>query len=355
MPLDSALAASDAFRAALLTRERQAATRLARAYGAAYQRLLVQVEALTVELERLAEKGELSPVKVGRLARLKSLQKQIEAEVSRYAVYASEEIGQGARAALAQAQRDAKALTQAALPGLAPLDAAIMGQWQQLRPEAVESLLGFLADDSPLMAGMREQLGPAVAERVGEKLVEGLALGMNPRKVAEVVRKELGDVLTDSLRLARTVQVQAYRDSTHAAYLANSDIIKGWTRRSARLPNTCMGCLVEDGTFHILDERLVDHWNGRCTQIPVTKTYREMGLDVAEPKDVLEHPTGEAWFNSLSESQQRAQMGPMYFEAWQAGKFKFSDLSQDNDDAVWGSFKVQTPLKDLVPKERKAA
>lgn len=348
MPLPDAIAASEQFRKALIAKERQAATRLVRAYGAAYQRLQTQVEGLTVELERLAEKGELSAAKVGRLARLKSLEKQIEAEVSRYAVYASEEIGQGARAALTQAQADARALTQAALPGLGPVDAVIMGQWQQLRPEAVEALLGFLADDSPLMTGLREQLGPAVSKQVGEKLVEGIALGYNPRKVAQIIRKELGQGLTWSLQTARTAQLNAYREGTRAAYVANEDIVPKWRWSSSRDVTTCASCLAMDGTVHPLTERLADHANGRCSMVPIPVTYRDLGLDVDEPAPVLEHPTGEAWLRAQPEATQRQILGPGKLEAWQAGKFDFAQLSTETTDATWGVVRTETPLKDLV-------
>ena len=264
MPLDTALESAEQFRRALLSKERQAAVRLVRAYGGVYQRLQSQIEALTAELDRLAEKGELSAAKAGRLARLKNLEKQIAEEVTRYGAVVEAEMDAGARAAVAQAQRDAAALTQAALPGLAPVDAAIMAQWQQLNPAAVESLLGFLADDSPLRQGLRDKLGPAVAERVSEKLVEGIALGYNPRKVAKIIRDELGAGLDWSLRTARTAQLYSYREATRASYIANQDIVPRWQWRSARDERTCASCIAMDGTTHPVTERLADHWNGRC-------------------------------------------------------------------------------------------
>jgi hypothetical protein len=223
-----------------------------------------------------------------------------------------------------------------------------MVRWQSLNPEAVNSLLGFLADDSPLMTGLREKLGPAVADQVGQKLFEGIALGYNPRKVAAIIQKELGQGLTWTLRTARTAQLYAYREATRASYLANPEIVKGWEWRSARDNRTCMSCLSLDGTHHKPDERLADHHNGRCSLLPDTVTYRDLGLKVAEPPPVV-GDTGEAWFRGQSEAQQRAQMGPGKHDAWKAGKFKFGDLSSLADpDPVYGRMRVETPLKDLL-------
>jgi len=264
MPPDDALLAAEKFRGELLKREREAAVRLVNAYGGVYERLQGQIKALIVELDALAAEGEVPAWKVGKLSRLKALKRQVEVEVSRYAAVAENEISQGAKGAIAQAQADAKALAQASLPGVKPLDAQIMGLWQRLDPTAVEELLGFLADDSPLMAGLRTELGPAVANGVGEKLVQGIALGYNPRKTANIIRKELGQGLTWSLRTARTAQLYAYREASRAAYVANPQIVKGWVWRSARDSRCCMSCLAMDGTVHGPDETLNDHHNGRC-------------------------------------------------------------------------------------------
>lgn len=354
MPAADALTAAEQFRAQLLVRERAAATRLVRAYGGVWQRLQSQIEALTAELDVLAAKGELSPAKVNRLSRLKNLEKQIAVEVNRYAAYADEEIRQGASAAVAQAQKDARALTQAALPGLAPLDAAIMARWQSLNPAAVESLLGFLAEGSPLREGLVKQLGPAVADRVGEKLVEGLALGYNPRKVAGIIRRELGQGLTWSLRTARTAQIYAYRESTRASYIANQEIVPRWRWASARDERTCASCIAMDGTIHPATERLNDHWQGRCTPVPVPITYRELGFDIDEPPAVLTEPTGEAWFRAQPAAVQKGILGPGKLVAWQNGQFEFSQLSQEVPDPVWGTMRVEAPLKRLVTEQRQA-
>jgi SPP1 gp7 family putative phage head morphogenesis protein len=350
-PID-AYAAVETLRAQLLARERGAATRLVRAYGDVYRRLQSSIAALDSEIALLSQTGEASYSRVLKLRRLKDLRTQIETEIGHFAAYAEGEIRQGATDAIALGMQHAEAMTQAALPGLGPLDTAIMGSWQRLDPRAFEAILGFLADDSPLMTGMREMLGAAVADNVAQKLAEGLALGYNPRKVARIVQRELGMGLDSALRTARTVQLNAYREATRASYMANPRIVKGWRWHATRDQRTCMSCIAMDGTIHKVDERLNDHWNGRCVALPITPTYRELGFNVDEPDRQTE--TARQWFEAQPEGAQRAQMGKGKFEAWKAGAFDLGDLSVETADVVWGSMRVERTLKDLMPAERAA-
>ena len=58
--------------------------------------------------------------------------------------------------------------------------------------------------------------------------------------------------------------------------------------------------------------------------------------------------TGEAWFNEQDEATQRKILGPGKYDAWKAGKFEFGAVSKQVSDPVYGTMRVETPLKDLV-------
>ena len=331
-----------AFRLSLLRRERKAATRLVNAYGEAYRRLLPQIDALVAEIEA----GGAKAWKGYKLQRLQSLKKQIEFELNEYSVFADREIVLGAREAVQYAGREAKIVTQASLPGFEPVDARIMQSWNRLPSESVETLLGFLENGSPLRESLRA-IGPTVADVVESRLAEAIALGYNPRKVAGLIRNELGKSLDWSLRTARTTQIYAYREAARANYIANDHVVKGWIWRCARGDRTCMSCIAMDGTKHPLTERLNDHHNGRCFQEPETFTYQELGIDIPEPKaDVSED--AKSWFEKQPEAVQRKMMGNSKYEAWKRGKFKLDQLTTESVDSVWGDIRVETPLKDIV-------
>lgn len=240
MPEPRIFGVMQAFRLALLRRERKAATRLVQAYGEAYRRLLPQIDLLIAELEA----GTAKDWKRYKLQRLQSLKNQIEGEINEYAVFADREMVIGAREAVVQAGKEAKIITQAALPGLEPLDARIMQSWNRLPTESVETLLGFLEQGSPLRESL-SKIGPATADLVEKRLTESIALGYNPRKIASVIRNELGQSLDWSLRTARTAQLYSYREASRANYVANDHVVKGWIWRCARTDRTCMSCFVD--------------------------------------------------------------------------------------------------------------
>lgn len=78
----------------------------------------------------------------------------------------------------------------------------------------------------------------------------------------------------------------------------------------------------------------LDHHQGRCTAIPVTKTWRELGFDIDEPEG-LRPQSGIDWFHSLDEEQQRRVLGPKRFEAWQDGRFPPELWSQRRSSEGW--------------------
>ena len=194
------------------------------------------------------------------------------------------------------------------------------------------------------------KFGPAVADAVEEKLVEGVARGLGPREVGKAIRKQLGQGLTWSLRTARTTTIYSYREATRASYLANQDIVTGWIWRCARQDRTCMSCIAMDGEEFPLDETLNDHDNGRCYPEPKLKTFEELGIPIDEPPPAVEDNARE-WFESQPEAMQRAMMGPGKFEAWRAGQFDLRDLTTTGEHPAWGEIRVETPLKDLVQEK----
>jgi len=77
--------------------------------------------------------------------------------------------------------------------------------------------------------------------------------------------------------------------------------------------------------------------------IPIVPMAKSIGI--AEP-DI---PPGEEVFSrTFDEAAQREIMGPAKWEAWKAGKFKFSDLSRAYTDKVYGTMRGEPSLKELL-------
>ena len=336
------------FKAGLLASERQSATRLVKAYGRIYQGMQGQTQALLDQMLAMENptRGQLQ-----RMARMKTLQRQIVDEMTRYGTIIENEATLGAQEAIAQALGDSQKLTQLALPGVGALDAQIMAQWNRLHVDAVEQAIAFLGDGSPLQARWAVQMGEEVAKEVAEAMIQGVALGWNPVKIAGAIRTQYGQGLNWALRNAQTVQMWAYREASRMSYLANAHIVKDWTWVSALDNRTCLACIAEHGTIHPLSESLNDHYNGRCIAVPNTITYRDLGFDMdAEPLTV---GSGEDWFKLQPELVQRQMMGPAKWDAWQAGKFNLDSLITLSPDPVYGEMVTEASLIGMLGDEAK--
>jgi len=181
------IAITEALRNEHLRQVDQVVKRLIEAYGMLYRKLGAQQAALVAELETLAEGGA---GKRAYLRRVEALLQQIEAEVGRYAIYADQEIQRAAREAIDLGLKHAAREVQLSFPQWA--QARIMGAFNRLPVAAIEAMLGFLGDQSPLHTSLVDQFGREVAKRIGDKLVEGIALGYNPRKVAYARTRGVG-------------------------------------------------------------------------------------------------------------------------------------------------------------------
>lgn len=348
MPNHPVIDAADQFRDLLLRIERAQAMRFVNAYGTIFKDLEGMIEALTLELASIEDP---KPWKVAQLARWKALRSQIVEQLGRYGAFVDTELRAAIERQIGLGLQHAEQLTLAGIPK--PLANAIALNWNRLPAEAVLRLMGFLAPGSPLHNALIKQLGEAVASGVERALLEGIALGYNPRKVASIISRELGQGLTWALRTARTAQLWAYREATRAAYVANSDIVEGWIWH-AKLGDgrTCISCITMHGSIHPLDETLNDHYQGRCSMLPLTKTWADLGFP-GIPETRVTVPPGRDWFDGLTDAEQRQYMGKAMWNAWKAGKVDWNDLSREHDDPVYGLMRGMPSLKELLGDEAK--
>lgn len=339
-------------RGALRAGNDAALRRLVDAYGRIYERLREGLRALEADMLAAEAAGvEVSADWLRRQGRYESLLNQVRAELARYGGMVEAELGGLGRSAVGAAERDAWALTRAQLP-LIP-EAALGTVWNRLPAGAVETMLGFLAEESPLMKKLG-LLGEDAAVRVARAMEESVALGYSPRELAVTLRKEAGMKLTDALRMARTTQINAYREASRAAYVANSRLVPTWTWCSALdSGGTCMACVARHGSVHPVSERLNDHDNGWCVMVPNPVSYRDLGLDVDDPPfEAI--PTGEAWFKGLGEAEQRAFMpSKAAWGAWQDGKLRVGDFLGSREDDVWGEVIQEISLKGMLGADAK--
>lgn len=344
MPDPRIVQAMEKYRAAVLRLEAESAGRLIEAYARIFSKLQTELRALEADIAALGDNPTVAQVR--QLERFKALLKQSAGEMDKYAAVLENEIEAGRARAIAQALQQSKALVQAALPDLPPaVVAELLGSFNRLDPNAIMNLVGAL-HEGPLKE-LLDTFGQKAALKLGQVILEGVALGYNPNKVARAMSDILGGNLTRALTISRTEMLRAYRTANLANYAANSGIVKSWRWSCAKSDRTCLACLALDGReFPVTQGFMEAHPNCRCTPEPVTVTYKDLGFDVAEagPPRV----SGAEWFETLSESEQEKFFSKAAWRAFKDGAVDLDDFIGKRTSQDWGDAYIEKSLLDIL-------
>ena len=339
---------TETFRKAVASADARAARSLINAYGESFARVQVRLARIQREAELILAAGEtLSKGLIARLWREQDLQRVIAREISRYSALAGSQITAEQLRLAGLAQLHTGQLVDAALPpaiNRATLARAGLG-WNEVPVSAIESLIGALGDGTPVTRTL-ESMGAPVANGVKKTLTDGLVRGLGPNQIARTVRNAYGVGLTRALTISRTETLRAYREGSRAAYAANPQIVKGYERRASNDDRTCMGCLGADGEFYPNKRPLPAHVNCRCHMVPVTRTYKELGINVPDP--AIDFPSSEDWFKQQSIATQQKMMGAKKWDAWKSGQVSLKDFAHTTHDPIWGDAVVPANLAQLL-------
>lgn len=160
------------------------------------------------------------------------------------------------------------------------------------------------------------------AEVVGQLITAGQANGLNSQAVAAQIWQYFAGTpqkpLRDIENLTRTLMNYSARRATSEVYKANGVRFWIWVANLGN-PRTCLSCVMQHGTLHDIDKEpfLADHHRGRCAQAPLTPTWQQMGI--VGGRD-LSYPTGQEYFDNLSDTQKRLLLGADLFEAYRLGQ-----------------------------------
>jgi hypothetical protein len=285
---------------------------------------------LAAEAERLAAAGQ-------RLTVDNAVLRALQADLDPVLAADRRRLAQAATQAQTAGTNAAGVLTrELALPGVSDAQLRVIGvRWNVPDPEAVNALVGYT--NSTGWAQELDAYGPRVQEVIRNQSVRGVVEGWSPIRTArEITRMAQDFPRAQAETLARTVQLTSYRDAAVIHRMANADILTEQIRVAALDDRTCMACVALHGTRLPIDARIDDHHNGRCTSISVVR---------GRPRSV---ESGETWFENLSPSQQRAQMGDAAWLAWQEGKLRLRDLARTYRDPVFGQMVGEASLSGVL-------
>lgn len=184
---------------------------------------------------------------------------------------------------------------------------------------------------------------PDAGRRVAQIAVAGIVDGQNPVDIARSVSDAVTAIpRAQSEALLRTLQLNSYRRANAANYAANSDILEPMGIRIAALDDrTCIVCVELHGTLVPIDEEIDEHYNGRCTVVPIVKGF---------PRNIED---GEAWFDAQDDARQQRILGKAAYNAWNDGAVSLADFVGHTNDPIFGRQLATNSLKGILGKDAK--
>src|SRR5574343_1008713 len=228
-----------------------------------------------------------------------------------------------------------------------------------------------------------EQIAAGVEEPVGGQLLNEWLTNSFDTRIMDNIKSEIGTGLAkgsgfkdifwrlmdngvnmsrdDAITIARTYVQSVNTRAQETVYEANKDIVKKlrWTAtfensNKDKGTGTCLTCAALDGQEWATNDKkrppMPKHPRCRCTWVPVTVSYRELGLDIDELRraarpytiredlaideggtraiqEVGQHQgSWESWMKSRSADFQKDALGPGRYQLWKDGKISLHDM-----------------------------
>lgn len=244
--------------------------------------------------------------------------------------------------AKAEANASAKAITTIGLEAAIPSNAV-------LKAMVSDSLL-YGAPLSAWWAKQADDTAFKFASQVRQGVAQGETLQQVITRVVGSSKKGIAGIMDISRRNASTLVhdsiMQIANESKLAVYRENSDILNGVEWLSTFDMHTCETCAAYSGAQWDLEGNPINgttlpfttpplHPNDRCVLTPVTKSFKELGVDIPEvtgltrASDLGQIPTDTSFKSFLdrhSKAEQDKFFGKGKAEMWRSGKLTLNDL-----------------------------
>ena len=204
-----------------------------------------------------------------------------------------------------------------------------------------------------------------------QEITTGLLKGDSYKNLVKRFNTEaFSKIESDVEGLTRTYVQSINTSAMDNVMKANADIMKGWKWNSVYENRSCIRCISLDAKGEIYPvgggPPIPLHVNCRCFPEPITKTFRELGVDIDEVKDSyrpytirgkIDPITGkvipgkigvgggriietgrflgtyEDFFKGLPENVQLQMLGPTRLGLYKSGKLKLSGLADSKGNA----------------------
>ena len=199
--------------------------------------------------------------------------------------------------------------------------------------------------------------------RVQASLARALVTGEGMAAAARRIQQQNSDIQVSRSRLTTIVRTEIQRAanvSAEVSYRANADVLRAVQYLATLDSRTCMVCAPQHNQVYPLTAEghpgpsLPQHPRCRCFYVPVTKSWRQMGLsDSKDKRELSGRPTLDRsypdWFTRQSEDQQRSILGPGRYDLWKSGKVSLENLSANGRLLSLGELANQVPAVEAAP------
>jgi len=287
------------------------------------------ISALAQEMARRTAAGEtITKQMVWRAERYQIIKARLADEMKKYNLdYASGAISTAQRQYASLGINAAQDAITAMYPS--PLSAA----FNRINVGAVESMIGFAGDGSPLRTLLVKDYG-AAADGLLDALINGLGRGLGPAQIGRDMADGMGMGLDRALLIARTEAARAYRTASTQQY-RDSGVVTGFMRL-VKKATACSACLMLDGERFELEDELYDHPRGKCDVICVVEGVRPPTWE-----------RGQDWFAAQPPEEQQRILGLERYQLWKDGQIKLSDLARKTHNDVWGDSPRIATIEEL--------
>lgn len=275
------------------------------------------------EVNRVLEDIDKNPNKLLEYRRVNQLLHQVQDEIQKYA-------DDVVRPVVARGMVQSSFLGSEQASDVLRNTTGVVRSINLLPVKTIEEFTTFLTT-GPL-GKLLDGFGADAANKARKDILTSLALGHNPRKTARVLRKTLNISQRRALLIARTETLRAHREGNRQTYQRNPHLVTAWIWHAAASERTCAACWALHGQEFPLEEKMGAHPACRCTMVPKTKTWREMGYQIDGDEVV---PQGEDLFAQQSDETQKKVLGSQY-DRYKRGEITLNDfVSVRNSE--WGT------------------
>jgi SPP1 gp7 family putative phage head morphogenesis protein len=208
-----------------------------------------------------------------------------------------------------------------------PMEGALVKDWfDKLARDTTFNVNRAIQINSAIQSGMIE--GKGIADIV--RSIKGTRAANYGDGILNAPRYQLNAVV-------RTCTSNVSHLAREEVYAVNTDVVKGVEIISTLDPHTCLECMNLDGKVFDIGEgrRPPFHHGCRCSDAPVLKSWKELGIDAKELDpgtrasmngQVAATQTYPAWLKKQTTEIQNEALGVGRAELFRSGQLKLNDF-----------------------------